>query len=220
MDIKFEYRFRDIDASLHEKNTLEISLRTLIVNVCPFVKKRTLLLTMIIRGTKSVLLHGPSRREYHKIGRRGTRFSRWTRQDGEDRRILANENGNDLLFLFNFFLGFENQDTCTYTMIEGNRIDDHEFVEVVFVGDVISVPGYHVERTVVLFGDVQLAVILTHNLVIDFSIFVNRDWRLKISRVRQAVCSCSENLIFALSIRSFRREGKRKKLPIGPNSGS
>lgn len=75
-------------------------------------------------------------------------------------------------------------------MIKGNRINDHEFVEVVFERNVISMPSYHVERTVVLLGYKQLTVILAHDLVIDFTILVPRYRRLKIPWVRQAIRSC------------------------------
>lgn len=77
-------------------------------------------------------------------------------------------------------------------MIEGNRINGHEFVEVVLERDVVPVPSNHVERAVVLLSGEQFAVVLANDLVICFTVLVTRDRSLKIPWIRQAVRSCSK----------------------------
>ena len=42
---------------------------------------------------------------------------------------------------------------CTYTVIKGNRIDNHKFVKIIFEWNVISMPSYYIEWTMVLLGD-------------------------------------------------------------------
>lgn len=80
----------------------------------------------------------------------------------------------------------------TYAVIERNRVNDHELVQIVLEGDVIPVPSYHVEGAVSLSGNEQLAVKFTEDLVVGFAVLVAGDRRLKVSRIRQAVCSCEE----------------------------
>ena len=107
-------------------------------------------------------------------------------------------------------------------MIEGNRINDHEFVEVVLERDVVSMPSYHVERAVALLRGEQFAVILANDLVICFTVLVTGDRSLEISWIRQAIRSCSKRrdiISVSLSDCLFYR-GWRSNLPIGPNSGS
>lgn len=38
----------------------------------------------------------------------------------------------------------------TYSMIKGHTVDDHEVLQVVFVGSVVSVPCHHIEGREVL----------------------------------------------------------------------
>lgn len=79
----------------------------------------------------------------------------------------------------------------TYAVIKRDGIDDHEPIEIIFVWYVIAVPCDHVKRTVTLIGHKQLSLIFTYDLVIDLAILVPSHRRLKISRIRQTVRSCT-----------------------------
>ena len=84
--------------------------------------------------------------------------------------------------------------SCTYAVVERNRINDHESIEVVFEGDVIPVPSHHVERTMVLLGGEQLTLVLANYLVIGVSILVPCHRRFEVPWIRQAVCTCVETV--------------------------
>lgn len=52
-------------------------------------------------------------------------------------------------------------------MIEADRVDDHELSQIVFVRHVISMPGDHVERRVILRGLEQGALELRDDLEVS-----------------------------------------------------
>ena len=54
-----------------------------------------------------------------------------------------------------------------YAVVELDRIDDHEIGQVVSVGRIIAVPGYHVERTVILDSLEQMTLVLVKDRVLD-----------------------------------------------------
>lgn len=88
----------------------------------------------------------------------------------------------------------------THTVIEGDGVDGHESIEIVLVRYIIAVPRDYVEGTVTLAGHEQLSLIFAYDLIIDLTILVPCDRRLKVSWVCQAVRS------YALSLnRSLRK---------------
>lgn len=50
-------------------------------------------------------------------------------------------------------------------MIEANRIDDHKFGQIIFVRNVVSVPGDHIKRGMRLCGHKEGALKFRHNLI-------------------------------------------------------
>lgn len=83
------------------------------------------ILTMVVGRSEGVLLHGPARGKYYKVGYSRARSQTWTGKHGENTRI---------------------------TVIETNRIDNHEFAKIIFIRYIIAVPGDHIEDTVLLLG--------------------------------------------------------------------
>ena len=55
----------------------------------------------------------------------------------------------------------------TYAMVELDGIDDHEISQIVFVRDVISVPGDYVKRAVLLDGLEEMAAVFVDNFILD-----------------------------------------------------
>ncbi len=74
-------------------------------------------------------------------------------------------------------------------MVELDRIDDHEVLQVVLVGRVVAVPGHHVEGTVPLHRLEQTALELVDHAVLDVDVDVLEPGRRrqKVARVRQTV---------------------------------
>lgn len=69
-----------------------LSLVLVSARACSSTKRNIIyfLLTVIIRWSESVLLHGPSGWKDHEVGRGGSRLGCGARQHGEDGRILRN----------------------------------------------------------------------------------------------------------------------------------
>ena len=62
-------------------------------------------------------------------------------------------------------------------MVERNRVDHHEFAQVVLVGYVVAVPGHHVKRAVVLLIDEEFSLEFGDDfVVVDVAVFVGGDW--------------------------------------------
>lgn len=81
---------------------------------------------MVVGWSECVLLHGPARGKYYKVGYSRTRSQTRTGKHSENTRI---------------------------TVIETNRIDNHEFAKIIFIWYIIAMPGDHVEDSVVLLGN-------------------------------------------------------------------
>lgn len=88
-------------------------------------------------------------------------------------------------------------------MIKGDRINDHESIEIIFVRYVIAVPCNYVKGTVTLIGHEELSLIFTYDFVIDFAILIPSHRCLKVSWIRQTVRSCALVQLITLFIKKI-----------------
>lgn len=107
-----------------------------------------------------MLLHGPARREDDKVCDCRPSAVRRAGKHSKDGRVRV---------------------------VERDRVDDHELGEVVFKGDVVAVPGDHVEGAVALFGLEQVALVLGGHRVVHAAVLVPRRRRQEVAGVCQAV---------------------------------
>lgn len=94
---------------------------------------------MIVGRSESVLLDRPTWGKDHKVGNRSSGSQTGTGEHGENTGIA---------------------------MIKADRVDDHEFGQVVFVGHIVAMPGHHIEDRVLLFGHKKAALELGYDLEI------------------------------------------------------
>ncbi len=78
----------------------------------------------------------------------------------------------------------------TYTMVEFDRVDDHEIGQVVFVRNVIAVPSDDIERTVLLDGLKEVAAVLVDDFVLDVNVFEPSRRCFEIPRIGKSVRTC------------------------------
>ena len=75
-------------------------------------------------------------------------------------------------------------------MVEFDGIDDHEIGQIVFVRDVISVPGDYVKRAVLLDGLEEMAAVFVDDFVVDtIDVFEPGRWCFEIPRIGQPISS-------------------------------
>ena len=77
-------------------------------------------------------------------------------------------------------------------MVIGDSIDRAEICQVIFVGSIIAVPGNHIEGRKLLLSFKKLAIKLNNHSVAVFSVLESSNRALKVSRIRQAIGSCSK----------------------------
>ena len=76
-------------------------------------------------------------------------------------------------------------------MIEGDCVNDAEVLQVVLVGDVVSVPGNNVEGRVVLVSNEQVALVLRDDLEIrNIPVFVAGNRNEEVAGVGQSIGTC------------------------------
>ncbi len=87
-----------------------------------------------------------------------------------------------------------------YHVVEGHRVDDAELGEVVFVGDVISMPGDNIKGRVILVSHEQAPLILGHHLVVRaVAIFIPRGRGEEVARVGKAIGTCEHTAAVILN---------------------
>jgi hypothetical protein len=65
-------------------------------------------------------------------------------------------------------------------VIVSDRVDDHKIGQIVFIGSVISMPSYHVERTVILNSLKEMTAVFVDHRVLDIQVFEPGTRRLEI----------------------------------------
>ena len=84
------------------------------------------------------------------------------------------------------FLNEKSEDD--YHVIERDGVDDAEVLEVVLVGDVVSVPGHNIEGRVILVGDEEVALIFrNHFEVRNVAVLVPSDRSEEVSGIGESV---------------------------------
>ena len=101
------------------------------VELCNELLKKNAVLTMVIRRSKRILLHGPPWRKDNKIGNR--------------RSILVARTG-------------QHREDTGVTVIVADRVDYHKFGQIVLVRGVIAMPSYHIEWRMILSSNEKLAL--------------------------------------------------------------
>lgn len=75
-------------------------------------------------------------------------------------------------------------------MIKANRVDDHEFCQIVFVWTIISMPGDNIERRMILLAFKKAALKFRNNFVIfSIAILKIRRWCQEITWMGQTIRS-------------------------------
>lgn len=73
-------------------------------------------------------------------------------------------------------------------MIKADRVDDHEFFQVVFIRHVISMPCDDIKRRVILRGSEQVRLEFRYYLVVGkIAVFKPRSWRKKVASIGEAI---------------------------------
>jgi len=75
-------------------------------------------------------------------------------------------------------------------VVESSGIDDHESGEIVSIRSVISMPGNHIERRMVLFSLEEFPLIFSHHCEIAVAVFKGSDGIFKISWAGEAIGTC------------------------------
>lgn len=75
----------------------------------------------------------------------------------------------------------------TYAVIERDRVHDHESIQIVLVGDIITMPRDNVEGTVSLRCGKEFTLIFRNYRKRYVAVFEPRDWRQEVARVSKTI---------------------------------